>query len=88
MYYDEELPNGFQEADFEMRAFEEEAARIRHLESQGFCQHGHTQGWPTVAGFDELREQLAFRGMAEGDGKVLCLKCDEVVDDPFGRDYE
>jgi hypothetical protein len=45
-FYDEELPNGFQDADFEMRELEEEAAHIHALNKAGICTHNSWVGLP------------------------------------------
>ena len=37
---DPELPNGYQDADFEMRAFENIGAGLRAMKKDGLCPHG------------------------------------------------
>lgn len=43
MYRDPELPNGFQDADFEMRELERLGNRSTQLRKQGKCDHGWRQ---------------------------------------------
>lgn len=38
--FDDDMPNGFRDADFEMRALEEAGNRDRYLQSIGKCPHG------------------------------------------------
>ena len=40
MYHDDELPNGFQDADIEMAALIDAGDRAAALEKQGICTHG------------------------------------------------
>ncbi len=40
MYHDPELPNGFQDADFEMAALTADGDRAAALAEQGICTHG------------------------------------------------
>jgi len=40
MKRDPELPNGFQDADFEMRDLEAKGAAVSRLRKQGICAHG------------------------------------------------
>lgn len=40
MYHDNELPNGFQDADLEMAALIEAGNRAAALKRQGICTHG------------------------------------------------
>jgi len=46
MWRDPELPNGFQDADFEMRDLEEKARRSAEARKRGKCDHGWRQGQP------------------------------------------
>ena len=43
---DPELPNGFQDADFEMRDLGAAARRITRARKRGLCAHGWRQGYP------------------------------------------
>jgi len=47
--YDEELPGGFQDADFEQRALEDAANASAARRRRGICDHGWTQGPPGQA---------------------------------------
>ena len=40
MNHDPELPNGFQDDDFDMRDLEQAAARSAALRRRGICDHG------------------------------------------------
>jgi len=42
MYRDPELPNGFQDADFEQAELERAGARSSALRKRGICDHGWT----------------------------------------------
>lgn len=46
MNHDFELPNGFQDADFEMRDLEAKGNRSYQLRKAGICTHGWLQGPP------------------------------------------
>ena len=68
--YDEELPNGFQDADFEMRELEELGNRIARLERKGICQHGAVVGYKYPAVYYE-QEHMA-------PGEMLCHGCGAI----------
>ncbi len=96
--YDEELPAGYQDADFEQREYEAQAAVSASLRRQGICTHGwglsrsetHNR---SRAEIDEDRQRGDFpdrptdeRIGCQADipvGMSLCLDCGELVPDPF-----
>lgn len=71
MYRDPELPNGFQDADFEMRDLEEKGRRSAALRKKGICDHG----WRQVG---NGRNGIEI-------GKFKCLHCGAMVD--CGKDW-
>lgn len=44
MFYDEELPAGFQDADLEMAEMERDANAMRAAQARGECQHSSSCG--------------------------------------------
>lgn len=71
MFYDEELPGGFQDADFEMRELEEAAAQATSQRKRGICQHLSAVGYlPTPV----YPEQVGLK-----PGEVVCTDgCGQV----------
>lgn len=96
--YDPEVPAGFQEADFEMAALEEKAARSRALAREGICAHGWWQGKGNVnmtrGGLAQWRANANVRfpdreidpAFIDTDsmpaGRAVCLHCGQLVPDP------
>jgi hypothetical protein len=93
MFYDEELPAGFQDADIEQAEFEAESARIAALERQGHCQHGHRLGRKVPSFYsaadiaamlkdEPLLSEAPFAGEQSDipEGQDLCLGCGELVE--------
>jgi hypothetical protein len=74
-YYDEELPAGFQDADFEQREMEELGNQIAALERKGICTHGHTVG----LGADGVAHYPEAEGLVGQQRK--CSDCGEVFAD-------
>jgi len=91
-WYDEELPAGFQEADFEQAAFEAESRYITALHARGVCTHGSRLGRKVPSFYDatavaEMLHNGRF-GNREGfsgeqaeipAGKDLCTDCGALV---------
>lgn len=73
-----------QEADLEMAELEGEARRRQRLQEQGICQHGSTQGWPSVE-FRERPELAAAVAKLEALGVpadgCFCTRCEQVFVD-------
>lgn len=80
-FYDEELPAGFQDADFEMRELEEAGNRIALLERQGFCPHTHWVGLPT-SGAIYYAEQVGLIG-----DEVRCHGCGVIFENDEDLHY-
>lgn len=73
--WDDELPRGFQDADFEQREMEAIADRASALRRAGVCTHGWMQGYrPGIAASDAANLQ---------PGQSVCLEdgCGVVFDD-------
>lgn len=96
--YDPELPAGFQEADFEQAAFEEEGRRHAALRRRGICTHGWLLGGGATVNrsreeIEEDRKRGSFpervtdaRVQCQNDipdGLCLCLNCGLLVPDPI-----
>ena len=85
--YDPELPNGFQDADFEMRDLEAAGRRAAALHRKGICTHGWRQGRigannPALAQAPEKPRQDATIPA----GCDLCLHCGQSVPEIVCRD--
>lgn len=63
--YDPELPAGFQDGDFEMRALEEVGRRSAAAKKRGLCDHGWRQG---KSGREHVPSDI-----------VKCLNCGKVA---------
>lgn len=98
--WDEEVPAGYQDADLEQAAFEEEGRRLAALHKRGICTHGWQLGGSAVvnrtrAEIEEDRQRGQFPDRptdaslsCQNDiskGKCLCLDCGIIVDDPLAR---
>ena len=66
MFRDQELPNGFQDADFEMASLQAKGARSSALKRRGICDHG----WLAPA------KPSAFHTGA--DYSMVCNHCGKV----------
>ena len=69
MNYDPELPDGYQDADFDMRELQAKADHNAALRQQGICGHGWQQGYPN--------------GEGTTPGMARCLDCGDIVSDRF-----
>ena len=82
-YYDEELPAGFQDADFEMAEYEAEAYRIEADRKRGICHHTGTLG--RGDGNGHLPGGFYYEGQEEiPPGHVRCTDvCGKIIPDPW-----
>lgn len=81
--YDPELPNGFQDADFEMRELEQSARAIHRAEKvHGICFHNGTVG----LGADGKAHYPEAEGLT-GDQRK-CWDCGRVFDSDQDLDDE
>lgn len=75
--YDEELPAGFQDADFEQRELEELGNRMARLKKRGICVHGSWVGHKIdpATGKEFYPEQVGLSGAqvrcTDGCGQVF-----------------
>lgn len=93
LFYDDELPAGFQDGDFEQRELEAQAARASALHRRGICTHSYRLGRvvPSFYSAEHIAGNLTVgrfgnRGGFVGEqsdipeGKDLCLDCGELVE--------
>jgi hypothetical protein len=88
-HYDDEMPVGYQDADYEMRELEAMGERIARLEAQGVCTHSHTVGlgadgrpyWPEAEGLTGTQCRCTDCGQVFADtedwlmAQALVLDC-------------
>lgn len=92
MFYDEELPAGFQDADIEQAEFEAEGRRLSALHARGICTHGSRLGRKTPSFYDARQVanmihngRFGNRGGFQGEqadipeGSDLCTDCGTFV---------
>lgn len=76
MWRDPELPNGFQDAVFEVRELEEKARRSAAARKRGKCDHGWRQGKPGS-------------GPRKPEDLETCLHCGKVATrEELGRERQ
>ena len=75
MTYDEELPAGFQDADFEMAEMEAVGNQLARQRRRGICTHGHMVGFKINPDTGKVfyPEQ---EGLVEGQSR--CMDCKQV----------
>lgn len=78
MFYDAELPNGYQDADLEMASLVNAGNRAAVLASQGLCTHGWLTApvWePTIC--NDCGKLFETAEMARTEGRARLLGLDE-----------
>jgi hypothetical protein len=97
--WDPELPAGYQDADIEQAALEQEGRRLTALHKRGICTHGWCLGKGTVnrsrpdieadrrgGTFPDRPTDPSIQEQSDiPDLKLLCLDCGQLVDDPVAQ---
>lgn len=94
--YDPELPNGFQDADFLMREYEQESREAAADKRRGICRHNSQLGHndPPFYTAEDIKGMLSrgdfppspLPSIAQneiGKDKAICTDCGAILDDCF-----
>ena len=98
MYYDEEIPAGYQEADLLQAEYERESNQIWAERKRGICHHGWQLG-PKIPAYytaemiatERLKGDFPSRATDPSitdqasipNGQCLCLDCGQLIKDIF-----
>lgn len=74
--FDDGVPGGAWEADFDMRELEDAARRAAAMRKAGKCPHGRGQGHSLSPNADRRAAQVP-------PGMTLCVECGELLDSSF-----